>query len=640
MTLFKQIALLVTLLMALLLSTVLGMNFSGTIASVEEQLYEDAQNTATSLSLSLGTAKGDTSIMGTMINANFDSGHYRRIALYDMEENLIYERLPENRSSSIPAWFSDAITIESPVATAQVSAGWSPVGILVVQSDSANAYEQLYATFTGLITLFAILSVVGLALLYTMLKFVLRPLGKVQRQAEAILGNEFIIQQQLPYTTEFRDVVKGMNTMIAKVKDIFEKGNRAMQHNRELLYEDGVSGLFNRRYMVMRLPEFLGDETSFDHGIITLISLHGAQEANRQLGRRKTDEMFAAIGAVLKRHGNGYKEMLAARLNGTEFALLLPGCDDDNGCALAESLCREIDAVLKEYGLDTEPYGVNAGIYRFDRAQSIGDILSGADYALSQANLLPRGETYRHFDRDVDIVMGKEAWREVLSEALEKGRFDLDYWPVCDTRTKTLHHQISTFALYDAQEHRYPYGAFIAPVIQLGMLSRVYLHVIETLFKGADTLSGSTGYAVRLPADLLHTPNLTAELDALLGRYRSKLTRRFIFEIPDPLLGENHELGIQFATLFKRNNLEFGINQFSGASKDYGFLQEFKPAYIKANATYLTDQSPQSMTTLQMLTETIGIELIAESVADTETLDKLTAVGITVIQGPLAEQFV
>jgi EAL domain-containing protein (putative c-di-GMP-specific phosphodiesterase class I) len=97
---------------------------------------------------------------------------------------------------------------------------------------------------------------------------------------------------------------------------------------------------------------------------------------------------------------------------------------------------------------------------------------------------------------------------------------------------------------------------------------------------------------------------------------------------------------LQFAGLFKRFGFGFGINQFTGESKNYSFLQEFKPAYIKANAAFLLDQSPQSMSTLQIVTDTLGIELIAESVMDAAQLEKLAESGIFTIQGPMAEKLV
>ena len=165
MTLFRQMALLISVLMLLLLGTVIAITFDNATDTIEEQLYEDAKNTASSLSLSLGTVGADETIMSTMINANFDSGHYTRITLKDMQDQLTYERLSGESDQGVPQWFIALIPITIPVASAQVSAGWSPIGILEVQSNSTYAYIQLYSQLTKMFALFLILAVIGLGLL-------------------------------------------------------------------------------------------------------------------------------------------------------------------------------------------------------------------------------------------------------------------------------------------------------------------------------------------------------------------------------------------------------------------------------------------------------------------------------------------
>ena len=428
-----------------------------------------------------------------------------------------------------------------------------------------------------------------------------------------------------------------MNAMIAKVKDIFEKGNKAMRHNRQLLYNDPVTKLYNRRYLMMKFPSFLGDDTFYDYGTITLFRLHGAQEANQKIGHQRVDELFASLGALIQSHGEEHRDMIAARLNGTEFVLLLPDCDGEEGLEITRQVCKATQMILPHYGLDDrETFGINAGVYRYSRNQSVGDILSKADYALTQANLLPRGEAYSYATHDVDAIMGKEAWRDVITGAMRQQRFELIFWPVLDLHTKGLKHKVMSFALEDAEGNRYSYGKFIAPVINLGLESAVYLHVVGQLLK----YELCEACAVRLPSSFLNHPNLFSELNTLFEEYAKEHHGRITFELPDSLIVENLDLVLQFAGLFKRYGFGFGINQFTGESKNYSFLQEFKPAYIKANATFLLDQSPQSMSTLQIVTDSLGIELIAESVMNEEQMDKLEALNIFGIQGPMAERFI
>ena len=150
MTLFKQIAILLSLFLLILLGTVLTLNFKSANESVSQRLYEDAKNTASSLSLSLGGANGDISMMSTMINANFDGGNYLLISLVDVDNDILYERVLENSYANVPAWFLELIILEAPIASANVSAGWNQVGILHVQSDLSYAYAELYTIFKNL----------------------------------------------------------------------------------------------------------------------------------------------------------------------------------------------------------------------------------------------------------------------------------------------------------------------------------------------------------------------------------------------------------------------------------------------------------------------------------------------------------
>ncbi|OIP53477.1 MAG: hypothetical protein AUK54_08715 [Helicobacteraceae bacterium CG2_30_36_10] len=214
-------------------------------------MYEDAKNTASSLSLSLGTANGDISVMSSMINANFDSGHYLHIALVDVENKLLYERKNESNLRQIPQWFVDNVRLSAPIAHANVSSEWNQFGMLSVQSDVAYAYRSLYIILINLLISFSIITVVALGILYAVLVVLLKPLRKAQTQAAAVLRNKFIIQDNIPYIKEFKDVVLGMNSMVHKAKAMFEKGNEELKKHKELEYIDPETKLKNRKYLIL-----------------------------------------------------------------------------------------------------------------------------------------------------------------------------------------------------------------------------------------------------------------------------------------------------------------------------------------------------------------------------------------------------
>jgi len=643
MTLFKQIGLMLSIFLLIILTTVLLLNFQSASEAVQKRLYEDAKNTASSLSLTLGNAQGNESMMSTMINANFDSGHYQRIALISMEDRLIFERVSEIQNIDVPQWFIDIVPIEAPLASAQVSSGWNPIGILEVQSDSSYAHIQLYNILKELLISFVIIAIFSLGLLYLLLHVVLRPLKKVQQQAEAIMQNRFIIQEAMPYTTEFKDVVKGMNAMVTKVQDIFEKGNAVMQQNHELLYTDPITKLYNRRYFLIKLPEQLRVDARFESGTLIIAALHGALEANQIIGRIKVDEMFKAIAENFKMHANSYDTHIVSRMNGTEFTILLPNCTQQSSTQITHDIWESTEKIMQTYLCDSkeqclDDYGVVIGAYNYTHTQNIGEILSQADYALAQANLLEGERTYILKNENDNLALGKEAWREMIEHALKQEHFHLETWDVINATTKSLHHHVFTISMQDKEKNRVAYGQFIAPAIALGLTPAIYQHILKHILEQPmQTLKGKR-CALRLPSEYLLAQSTLDDITNLLDQHNKPLPFDLIVEFPDYITHSNSALVQTYATLFRRFNINIGVYQFTGEASNFNYLKELQPQYIKADTNFLLDQSAQSMAALQIITDTVGIDLVATGVRTKEELNQLEALKVTIVQGRVTEE--
>jgi len=93
MSLFKQITIIMSLFLLFVLASVMALNFNSSAKYAQDELLNNAQNTVSSLSLSLAHANGNVSAMATMVNALFDSGYFQKITLLDTQENLLFERI-------------------------------------------------------------------------------------------------------------------------------------------------------------------------------------------------------------------------------------------------------------------------------------------------------------------------------------------------------------------------------------------------------------------------------------------------------------------------------------------------------------------------------------------------------------------
>ncbi len=636
MTLFKQIAIMLSIFLIIILTTVLILNFKSANASVQDRLYEDAKNTATSLSLSLGSANGDVSMMSTMINANFDSGTYRYISLVDVDGKLIYDRKNEIEITDVPEWFLNTIHIDAPIASANVSAGWSQVGILNVQSDETYAYKQLYSILKNLIIYFSIIAFIALIILNLLLIAILKPLKLVQKQAEAVIRNEFIIQNNIPYTKEFRDVVLGMNNMVSKVKAMFDKGNEELKRQKELEYIDKPTKLKNRKYLIDKLPEYLKIDATSKGGVNIMIALSGVIEANEEIGHRAVDELLLKIAAIFTVHANNYKSSIVARINGTEFSILLPECSCENGIALAQNIYESTKELIEEFDLDSEQTYLSIGVCEYNYQDKIGVLLARSDSALTHAKFNKSNTYLEKLENSVE-VMGKDAWRKIINNAIENNSFDFVSWTAVDTKKQKVDHNVLSLTLKVDKETTYYYGQFMAPANQAGLSSKIYQNILNMMFKTPDmTLKGST-CSLRLPYDYLELQTTYDEMSRLFDSYAKTLPFKLIIEMPDKLVRQNSKLVKQYKVLFEKHNIEMGIFEFIGESVDYQYLQDLRPVYIKGEASYFLSQSDRAINALRLITDTVGISLIAAGVMKMDTLTQLEEKDIHIIQGRATE---
>jgi diguanylate cyclase (GGDEF)-like protein/PAS domain S-box-containing protein len=153
---------------------------------------------------------------------------------------------------------------------------------------------------------------------------------------------------------------------------------------RERAIRDGLTGLFNRRYLDEILPRELG-RTAHEGGSLSIImiDIDHFKETNDRRGHREGDRLLSILGSVLRdgtRPGDA-----ACRYGGEEFLLVLPGASSDIARARMEALRDEYSARLLEEGFPSAPT-LSAGVAAFPaHALSDDGLLQAADKALYRA---------------------------------------------------------------------------------------------------------------------------------------------------------------------------------------------------------------------------------------------------------------
>lgn len=189
MSLNKQMILFIATMLIILLLGTFALNLNNTKNFLQNQLQSHAQDTATSLGLSLSSIENpeDISSMDTMINAVFDRGYYSHITLTDMDNHTLYSRENTKSMDAVPDWFINAIQLKAPEAQAMVQSGWIPIGTLNVQSHAGYAYTELWKSVVNLSIWFGIAALLSILIVIYTLRFMLKPLKDMEKQAEAIV---------------------------------------------------------------------------------------------------------------------------------------------------------------------------------------------------------------------------------------------------------------------------------------------------------------------------------------------------------------------------------------------------------------------------------------------------------------------
>ena len=425
MTLFKQIMIAVITFGIMIFMAVGYLNFKSLNGYINDQLGENARHTANSLGLALKPIidPDDMSLAQTMINSMFDSGRYKLIKLEDVDGKVLIENSQQTVVKDIPEWFYKIAKFEAPIADSEIMTGWAKFGTLYVQGSTALAYNELYTNSKNIFNFLLLMIIVTLVVAYFALKAIFRPLMKVQDQAEAILDNKFIIQKRIPFTADLKKMVLAMNSMVSKVKDIFEREAATLSKYQELLYKDTMSGANNRRFFQTKFSEYLASE-EYSSGVTLLVSFKDLINLKSTLGFEKWQSVVMKIAQILQEKSiHNDKNAIVARLNDNDFIVLSYGRNSSNFLALCDEIMNEFKKLYANFALNDSEYPVNAAIVEYSPNTDIKTLLTSADVTLASSRLAG-SFTYKVFNENQNtLVIGKEKYKELIFDSIKEDEF-------------------------------------------------------------------------------------------------------------------------------------------------------------------------------------------------------------------------
>ncbi|MGB9079704.1 MAG: LapD/MoxY N-terminal periplasmic domain-containing protein, partial [Desulfuromonadaceae bacterium] len=507
MTLYRQLIIFTFLLFLLLLAGTWYAKLESTRSFLAAQLESHAQDTATSLALSISphVAEKDMTAVDGMINAVFDRGYYQMITFTGPRQNVIIEHVLAVKIEDVPGWFIGLIPVKTPEATSDVMAGWNQAGTIHVKSHPGYAYATLWKDVMNMTAWFAVCAVFVLVAGGLGLRMLLKPLVAVERQADALCKKEYKLLVPLPWTREFRRVVEAMNRMTNKVKEMFEEQAAQAEGLQERAYHDPLTGLGNRRYFESQITGRLDQHEISAKGIVLLVRIHELEALNQQRGFQAGDELLKRVAVLLKDSSGQYANVALARLTGGDFGIFAPDASPWDGEHIATNMANKLSQLAAEQISVSDNIG-HLGVASYDGVTTLGRLLSEADLALGTA--MQKGANtwdIRAISEENDkMPLGQHQWKDILVKALQERRISFDAQPVVEnTQTQKVMHQ-EIFSKIVQEDGTLLDAALFMPIAErLKLVSTIDRVVIEEVTKVDFSRLGVNRVAINLsPASL------------------------------------------------------------------------------------------------------------------------------------------
>ncbi len=632
MSLIKQLWLAIIFIIILAGGGIFILSTLATKNNLETQLQLKNIDNANSLALSMSQLKKDPVTLDLLLSAQFDSGHYQYIGLFDPEGKVMSERINANGQTKAPKWFVSLIPIDVHAGVAAIQNGWMQYGSLKLESDSNFAYDKLWEE-TLLIAIWSLL--IGIVSCFAgskILHRILNPLRDVVNQANAISEHRFITID-VPKTYEFEALVNAMNSLSNHIKkNVSEESVRL----NELLVQtnfDSITGLAKHDFFTNKLDAIISHEEYFDQGVLVVSRLSNLAAIDRELGYEETNLLLKRIGNTLRNECEHQSTLLAGRLSGADFAVFSKQLVD--GYIIGSQIQNLLSKCLQTNTLNIHFITATINVSKTDTAKKIFALV---DRVLDEINVGDDNILHVIDQTEIESLQDKNEleWLQQLTNALDNKRVKLEHFPVVD-KDGTLIHNESPVRMQLTPEGRWLCaGEFISWAFKLQLINRVDELVLE---KALQLLSdGAPPIGLNISATAICDKDFVRSAIALIKQH-SNIAHRLYFDIPEEGAFNHFAAFRSFCNQIKPFGCKVGIEHIGSRISLLGELHDVGINYIKVDVSVIRgiDSNEANKTLLRglgMIAHSIGILIIAEGVQNALEVETLKQLGMDGMTGP------
>jgi diguanylate cyclase (GGDEF)-like protein/PAS domain S-box-containing protein len=461
-------------------------------------------------------------------------------------------------------------------------------------------------------------------------------------------GSEYSVRDSV---APIRDAQGQITGAVLVTQDVSKL--RALE--REMTYlarHDSLTGLINRREFESELVNALDEaHRGGRHHALCYLDLDEFKVVNDTCGHVAGDELLRQLTAVL--NAAVREADVLARLGGDEFGVLLRDCTSAAAVEVAQKLC----ATVRQFRFTWEHRLFNVGasigvVPLIATSGSLDQVLSAADAACYVAKERGRGRVhlYQADDEALARRYGEMQWVERIHNAFANRRFRLYRQPIQRiTPRDTPQSQASEpsekapsmaevlLRMLDENDEPIAAAAFIGAAERYHLIGQIDRWVVERGLAAIAVDPDDTVYTLNLSGHSLGDARFLSFVERILIETAVD-PARLCFEITETAAITNLNGARRLISTLRARGCRFVLDDFGTGLSSFAYLRTLAVDFLKIDGEFVRhmvdDPVERALVgSIDQIGHLLGLETIAESVEDENTLKELSVLGVDYAQG-------
>ncbi len=419
----------------------------------------------------------------------------------------------------------------------------------------------------------------------------------------------------------------------------------AERHNRrkliDLIEHDSLTGLPNRLYLGIRLPQVLEKIAGAGRLLALLyVDIDHFKNINDSRGHGSGDQLLEVIAGRLR--ASVATQDLVARMGGDEFVIVAPLAPD---LAAIETLAARIQAavsapIVTSGGLVTVTASLGIAVYPRDGADG-KTLLKHADIALYQAKDAGRN-CHRFFQSEMDLQVREHvALEQALRNAVSGNQIFMVYQPVVDLRTGRIVSLEALMRWRHPERGLIPPAKFIPVAEKSGLIAELGASALRQVIAQTSAWLARDVRAVPIAVNVSPLQIDRMDFVALVRDLanRAAVDPRWLrFEITESALMKEPDKLIAVLKTLRAMGSQILIDDFGTGYSSLNYLNRLPVDTLKIDRSFVKELTRRStrMAILSAMIEMarrLGLKTVAEGVETEEQASLLRAMGCDCAQG-------